>query len=132
MENKRVSDGRVVQRQVLYLGELNDVQRAGWVRTIEGLEPHKNNAHQLALFPDDQDELPELSCEVVQVRLNEIKLRRPRQWGACWLALRLWNLLDLDGFWASLLIEQSHVNGWELSGFFSDRLKVLVFSHRFS
>ncbi len=29
--------GRVVQRQLLHLGELNDHQRAGWVRTIETL-----------------------------------------------------------------------------------------------
>ena len=35
VENRRVSGGCVVQRQVLYLGELNDNQRAGWVRTIE-------------------------------------------------------------------------------------------------
>jgi transposase len=112
VENKRVSGGRVVQRQVLYLGELNDVQYAGWVRTIEGLEPHKNNGRQLALFPDDLDELPELSCEVVQVRLKEITLRRPRQWGACWLALHLWNLLDLDGFWAGLLLPSRQGTRW--------------------
>ena len=35
VENRRVSGGGVVHRQVLYLGELNDNQRAGWVRTIE-------------------------------------------------------------------------------------------------
>ena len=112
VENKRVSGGRVVQRQVLYLGELNDVQRSGWVRTIEGLEPHENNAHQLALFPDDHDKLPELSCEIVQVCLKEITLRRPRQWGACWLALRLWDLLDLDGFWAGLLLPSRKGTSW--------------------
>jgi hypothetical protein len=30
VENRRVHDGRVVQRQVLYLGEINDSQRAAW------------------------------------------------------------------------------------------------------
>ena len=30
VENVRVSGGRVVQRQVLYLGEINDSQRAAW------------------------------------------------------------------------------------------------------
>ena len=30
VENRRVADGRVVQRQVLYLGEINDVSPAGW------------------------------------------------------------------------------------------------------
>jgi hypothetical protein len=112
VENKRVSGGRVVQRQVLYLGELNDAQRAGWVRTIEGLEPPNNGARQLALFPDDRDELPDLSCEVVRVRLNEIQLRRPRQWGACWLALRLWSLLDLDAFWVGRLPKSRKGTNW--------------------
>ena len=34
VENRRVADGRVVQRQVLYLGEINDAQRAAWCRSI--------------------------------------------------------------------------------------------------
>lgn len=45
------------QRQVLYLGELNDNQRAGWVRTIEAISGEKPKAKQLALFPDDREEL---------------------------------------------------------------------------
>ncbi|WKZ18894.1 MAG: hypothetical protein QY310_15940 [Candidatus Jettenia sp. CY-1] len=35
VENRRINERKVVQRQVLYLGELNDNQRAGWIRTIE-------------------------------------------------------------------------------------------------
>mgnify|MGYP001075557900 CR=1 FL=1 len=35
VENRRVADGRVVQRHVLYLGEINDAQRAAWCRSIE-------------------------------------------------------------------------------------------------
>ena len=35
VENCRNRDGRVVQRQVLYLGEINDSQRAAWCRSIE-------------------------------------------------------------------------------------------------
>ena len=30
-------------------------------------------------------------------------MRRPRQWGACWVACGLWDLLQLDTFWASRL-----------------------------
>jgi len=112
VENKRVSGGRVVQRQVLYLGELNDAQRAGWVRTIDGLEPRKNNTRQLALFPDDREELPALACEVARIRLNEIELRRPRQWGACWLSLHLWSLLELDAFWSGLLPRSRKGTNW--------------------
>lgn len=35
VENRRCSDGRVVQRQVLYLGENNASQSEAWRKTIE-------------------------------------------------------------------------------------------------
>ena len=37
VENRRVHDGRVVQRQVLYLGEINDSQKAAWSRRSRSL-----------------------------------------------------------------------------------------------
>ena len=103
VENRRVADGRVVQRHLLYLGELNDAQRAGWVRAVEALSTTTNESHQLALFPDDVQSLPKVDCEAVRIRLDGIELRHPRQWGACWLAVELWNLLELDGFWGDRL-----------------------------
>ena len=53
VENVRVSGGRVVQRQVLYLGELNDSQRAAWCRSIEVVEG-THRSKQVALFPSDR------------------------------------------------------------------------------
>jgi len=106
VENRRVHGGRVVQRDLLYLGEINDAQHAGWVRTIDALEAGSAPAaapRQLALFPENHEIIPSLPCEVVQVRLDQIELLRPRQWGACWLALHLWDVLELDRFWAPLL-----------------------------
>jgi hypothetical protein len=38
VENTRVARGRVVQRHVLYLGEINDTQELEWRRSIEVLE----------------------------------------------------------------------------------------------
>ena len=35
---------------------------------------------------------------IVHVKLSQLQLRRPRQWGACWLALMLWRELRLDQF----------------------------------
>ena len=81
VENRRVQGGRVVQRQLLHLGELNDTQRAGWVRTIEVLEGGGEESRQLALFADDREDVPTLECETVRVRLSDIELRQPRQWG---------------------------------------------------
>ncbi|MBI1289908.1 IS1634 family transposase [bacterium] len=99
VENQRLAGGRIVQRQVLHLGELNDAQHAGWVRAIEALSGESGERRQMALFPDDRDALPGLECEAVHVVLKGIRLRRPRRWGGCFLALWLWDFLDLDRFW---------------------------------
>ena len=112
VENRRVAGGGVVQRQVLYLGELNDNQRAGWVRTIEAFSGEDSKAKQLALFPDDREELPMMDCETVRVQLDKIELRRPREWGASWLGLYVWNLLELDTFWKPRLPSSRKGTSW--------------------
>ena len=48
VESCRNLDGRVVQRQVLYLGEINDSQKAAWCRTIDVLQTD-SSAKQMAL-----------------------------------------------------------------------------------
>lgn len=102
VENRRVAGGRVVQRQVLYLGEINDGQKKAWCRTIEVFRDDEPRPTQVAIFPADR-EAPELDCDVVHVKLDGLQLKRPRQWGACWLALELWNQLQLDQFWGGKL-----------------------------
>lgn len=101
VESCRNHDGRVVQRQVLYLGEINDSQKAAWCKTIEVLQ-EDSRASQVALFPTDR-EAPALDCDVVHIKLNELQLHHPRQWGACWLVLTLWDQLHLDDFWQTRL-----------------------------
>ena len=110
VENCRNRDGRVVQRQVLYLGEINDGQRAAWCRSIEVLRGDSGPA-PMALFPDDR-EAPELDCEAVRINVKDLSLHRPRQWGGCWLALTLWDRLDLDRFWASRLPPSRQGTRW--------------------
>jgi len=95
VENRRCSDGRVVQRQVLYLGEINASQREAWRKTIEVQDA--GTRRQVALFPAGS--MPVDDVDAIGVRLSELSLRRPRQWGACWLALQLWQQLELDSFW---------------------------------
>jgi hypothetical protein len=111
VENQRTADKRVVQRQVLYLGEINDSQHAAWCKTIDVFQGDNGQSRQMALFPDDRKAL-ELACEVVRIRLNELELHRPRQWSACWLACHLWNLLDLDDFWSSRLPKNRNKTRW--------------------
>jgi hypothetical protein len=38
VENRRLSDGRVIQRHVLYLGEINASQELAWRKSIEVFE----------------------------------------------------------------------------------------------
>ncbi|NUO09655.1 MAG: hypothetical protein HUU08_13425 [Candidatus Brocadia sp.] len=61
------------------MGELNDNQRAGWVRTIEAVSGKEPKPRQLALFPDDRKAMPIPDCETVLVRLDKIDLRHPLQ-----------------------------------------------------
>jgi len=49
VENRRVISGRVVQRPVLYLGEINDSQQAAWRKTIEIFEEGKPRSRTVAL-----------------------------------------------------------------------------------
>ena len=67
VENRRVHDGRVVQRQVLYLGEINDSQRAAWSKAIEVFDEGAGQSKQIALFPADRL-APALDCDVVSIR----------------------------------------------------------------
>jgi hypothetical protein len=59
-------------------------------RSIEVLEDGAARPRTLSLFPEDRVEGLLADASVVGVRLSELRLRRARQWGACWLALTLW------------------------------------------
>jgi hypothetical protein len=111
VENRRLHDGRVAQRQVLYLGEINDSQKAAWSKAIDVFDEDAAQPKQIALFPEDR-QAPVLDCDVVSIRLSEMRLRRPRQWGACWLAILLWEQLRLDAFWAPRLAPSREGTRW--------------------
>jgi hypothetical protein len=113
VENKRLDGGRVVQRHVLYLGEINSSQAAAWRKAIEVFDEDAGLARTLALFPDDRCEAVAGDASVVQLRLSEMQLRRPRQWGACWLAGQLWQELQLDRFWADRLPPSRKRTRWD-------------------
>jgi hypothetical protein len=103
VENTRTARGRVVQRHVLYLGEINDTQELAWRRSIEVLEEGATQPRTLSLFPEDRGAGVLADTSIVHVKLSQLQLRRPRQWGACWLALMLWRELQLDQFWSKRL-----------------------------
>ena len=112
VENRRIPGGRVVQRQVLYLGEINDSQQQAWRKTIEVFEDGGATA-QMALFPEEHP--VEINDEhVVKIRLKEVALCRPRQWGACWLACKLYQELGLDQFFGERLPPSRKGTRWDL------------------
>jgi len=112
VESKRCDRGKVVQRQVLYLGEINDTQREAWCRVIEAFDEKSQERTQLALFPAEK-ELPEYAEGYgVKLRLEGMELHRPRQWGACWLACQLYEELELDQFWQARLADSREGTCW--------------------
>jgi len=113
VENKRVAGGRVVQRHVLYLGEINSSQAAVWRKAIAVLDEDAGHSRTMALFPEDRCAAVASDASVVQLRLSEMRLCRPRQWGACWLAGQLWQALQLDRFWAERLPPSRKGTQWD-------------------
>lgn len=113
VENKRLEGGRVVQRHVLYLGEINSSQAAAWRKAIEVLDADAGGPRTLALFPEDGCAAAADDASVVRLRLSELRLCRPRQWGACWLAGQLWRELQLDRFWADRLPASRKGTRWD-------------------
>ena len=56
---------------------------------------------------------PAQVADGVRVRLSEFVLRRPRQWGGCWLFTQLWEQLGLREFWQERLGESREGTPWE-------------------
>ncbi|MFI4972297.1 MAG: IS1634 family transposase [Hyphomicrobiales bacterium] len=113
VENKRCSGGKVVQRQVLYLGEINDSQHEAWCSQIEAFDEAAGRHTQLALFPADRTVPAHAQAHGVQVRLDAMELHRPRQWGACWLACQLYEQLGVHRFFADRLPDSREGTCWQ-------------------
>ena len=86
VENKRCAGGGIVQKPVLYLGEINDQQEANWQKTIEIFEHGQTLPRTVALFPAERSVESE-GENVLRIKLSEMELCHPRQWGACWALL---------------------------------------------
>ena len=112
VESRRCAGGQVVQRPVLYLGEINDSQRQSWCRTIEAFDPQRDRTLPLALFPADRPVPAHAAGFGVQVQLDQMEVHRPRQWGACWLACQLYEQLGLDRFWSQRLCDSRQGTCW--------------------
>ena len=115
VESRRLADGRVSQRHVLYLGEINDAQERAWARAVEVFPDEAGPPQTMALFPEERlDPAADEGIPIVRLRLQELSVQRPRQWGACWLALYLWHELQLDRFWSQHMKPSRKGTRWDL------------------
>jgi transposase len=112
VESHRLGSGKMAQRTVLYLGEVNDQQAAAWRKSLEVFDEDQQSSRTLSLFPEDR-EIPQDAADGLQVRLSGLELRRARAFGNCWLACALWRQLSLDGFWQQRLPEGREAVSWE-------------------
>jgi hypothetical protein len=111
VESRRLQSGKVAQRQVLYLGEINDSQQTSWRKTLEVFDEAEHRFTPLSLFPEDRP-VPADAIDSVQVKLSEMKLERARPYGNCWLACELWRQLHLDRFWSEKLPHRRESVAW--------------------
>ncbi len=112
VESHRLSSGKMAQRTVLYLGEVNDQQAGAWRKSLEVFDEDRQSSLTLSLFPEDR-EIPPDAVDGLQVKLSGLELRRARAFGNCWLACELWRQLDLDGFWQQRLPDGREAVRWE-------------------
>src|SRR5246127_5099286 len=112
VESKRCAGGRVVQRPVLYLGEINDSQREAWCRIVDAFDEGSQQHRQLALFPAGQRVPEHARGYGLQVRLDALGLRPPRPWGGRWLSCHLYEQLELDRFWTERLPDSREGTSW--------------------
>jgi len=112
VESRRLPGNRVVQRQVLYLGEINDSQEAAWRKTLEIFDEQRQARCQMSLFPEDR-EIPPDAVNALSLRMDRLTLQRSRAYGDCWLGLTLWRELRLDRFWAERLSDERGDVPWE-------------------
>src|SRR5258708_6122952 len=97
VETVRTPDGPR-QKTLCYLGELNSSAQARWLRTVEVFN-EQGEAQQLKLFPSHVAP-PVDDPAVARVLLDQVRLERTRQFGACHVGLELWKRLLLDRFFA--------------------------------
>jgi hypothetical protein len=111
VENRRCADGRVVQRHVLYLGRLTPAQELRWEKTAEQFGDNPSPGPYLPGLARER-ELQRKEAAAIAVHLKQFRIERPRQWGACWVALTVWNLLKLSEFWSHRLPPSREGTRW--------------------
>ena len=119
VENRRIANGRVAQKTVLYLGEITSDQEKAWRKTLQVFDVDQNKPVYKYLFATEEESICE-DIDAIPVRLSHLKLSHPRVFGDCWLGCQIWDELKLDSFW------KKRIDGYKTTIAFSKVLKLLV------
>ncbi|MBI4248495.1 MAG: IS1634 family transposase [Elusimicrobia bacterium] len=92
---RSVRIGKKVRQEIV--AQLGELDAKGRLRASELARRLGGHAERPGLFD------PPLEKEVVQVRLNGVKLERVRQFGDVWLGCKLWQMAKLDDFFETYL-----------------------------
>ena len=103
-ESLRISERRVVQRTVLHLGELSTSQQHRWKHTIDVIN-EDNDTRQMELLTEEEHQRrgSPADSNVAAIKLSSLQVRNCREIGSCWVGVKLWQILELDQFWAKRL-----------------------------
>lgn len=113
-ESVRISKRRVIQRTILHLGELTTSQCHRWKQTIEVINEQKQSRPMELLTDDVHAQRGGADDpDVVAIRLSSLQVKNAREFGSCWLGVKLWEQLGLDQFWAKHLEECRGEVPWE-------------------
>ena len=119
VENRRVANGHVIQKTVLYLGEITGDQEKAWRKTLKVFDADQNKPVYKCLFATEEPVCPE-DIDTIGVYLSQLRLSKPRTFGDCWLGCHLWESLHMDSFW------QKRIDRHKTTVAFSKVLKLLV------
>ena len=119
VENRRIANGRVSQKTVLYLGEITNDQEKAWRKTLQVFDVDQNKPVYKYLFATEEESICE-DIDAIPVHLSRLKLSHPRAFGDCWLGCQIWDEIKLDSFW------KKRIDGYKTTIAFSKVLKLLV------
>jgi transposase len=103
-ESVRINKRRTVQRTILHLGELTTSQHHRWRHTVDVIN-ERQESRQMELLTEDEHQRrgDGEDPDVVVLRLSSLEVRNCREFGSCWIGVKLWQMLDLDLFWSQRL-----------------------------
>lgn len=103
---RSVRIGKKVRQEIV--AQLGELDAQGRLRASEFARRLGGHAEQPGLYD------PPLEKEVVQVRLNGVKLGRVRRFGAIWLGCKLWRMAKLDEFFGTHLPRGGEDISWSM------------------